>query len=202
MITVVRSKVFSYTGCLLFALSSGLLFSIGLVIRVIRYRQQPVVDTENNLSDVLPKSMEPTGLKKHDSSLAQFTVLDSSMQAIGSDHPLADNQFITSTHYTSGFLAARADIERSENISWHSEVPAMDFCSKPDPKITLKCQCSSEQGSCTCNLTTMSADIPSSQRPAGTFREVAHLDTTEQFPDERDPQIFWRRRTMVFGTKP
>lgn len=199
MITVVRSKVFSYTGCLLFALSSGLIFSIGLFIRVIRYRQQPVVDTENNLSDVLPKSMETTVNGKHDSGLAQCTILDSSMQAIGSDHPLADNQFITSTHYTSGFLAARADIERSENISWHSEVPAVDFCSKPDPTITPECQCSSEPGSCTCNLTT---DIPSSQRPACTFREVAHLDLTEQFTDERDPQIFWRRRTMVFGTKP
>jgi hypothetical protein len=188
----------SYKGYLFYLFSLGLIFSVCLVIRSVRSRQ-PIVDTENNLSDAL--FVDTTFLEKPNLGFPHSTILEKSIQDIEFDNPLLDNTLITSTPYTSGFLAARADLERTENPSRHLEVHHMD--PKLEHEVTpsslaTKCECSSER--CPCNSTR--SDAQSNQRPACAFREGAHQDFTEQFQDELDPRVFWRRRTMVFGTSP
>lgn len=196
------SRLNSYTGYLLFLLSSGFLVSIGLVIRSMRSRQTPVVDTENTLYDTIPQVQETSSLEKSNLAPYAANILDNSIQDYEFDHPLANNQLTTSAPFTSGFLAARADIEHSENILWQSEVPVMDPTPEHDQRITLECQCASQEGPCNCKSKARGDSHPSSQRPTCAFRELAHHDHIEQFPDEHDPQVFWRRRTMVFGTQP
>lgn len=188
----------SYAGYLLYFLSICLVFFIWLFMRSIRLRQ-PIVDTENNLSDAL--FAEASFLEKPSLGFLHATALEESIQAFEFDNPLADNTLITSTHYTSGFLAARADIERMENKSWHLEVPDMDSISKhgsTTSSLATDEECAAKQVLCSSTR----SDVPPAQRPACPFRDLAQHDFTEQFPDEHDPQVFWRRRTMVFGTNP
>lgn len=188
----------SHTDYLLYLFSGGLIFSVCLVIRSIRSRQ-PIVDTENNLSDA--PFVDTTFLEKPSLGLPHSTILEKSIQDVEFVNPLLDNTLITSTPYTSGFLAARADLERAENPPRHLEVHHMDPKSEHDVTLSglaTKCECSSEH--CLCNSTR--SDVSSTQPPACAFREGAHHDFIEQFQDEQDPRVFWRRRTMVFGTSP
>jgi len=163
-----------------------------------------IVDTENNLSEALLFAENPFLEKPGLGPFHAATALEASIiQDLKFGNPLDDNTLITPSRYTSGFLAARADIERKENTSWHFKVPNsdMDSISKNNsttPPPTATEECVDKEGL----RTSTPNEAPPAQRPVCAFREFAHHDFTEQFPDEHDPKLFWRRRTMVFGTNP
>ena len=151
-----------------------------------------VLDTEIGIPY---PTVDGTDAEKRALYLEFGQVTDKQMHAAGFFDPFANAEYLNSGHFTSGFLAAKADMDNAEKAAGAGKKSLRTI---PGPQMDSRTPGTVEDQQASCRR----HSYPSDQDQNGGLRGDSLHDNTEHFCDNHDAGIIWRRRTMIFQDKP
>ncbi|RVX72114.1 hypothetical protein B0A52_04712 [Exophiala mesophila] len=110
---------------------------------------------------------------------------------------LLDDNYTPPSNVTSGFLAAKADMERADGTELVN-MAELDMDFSPPPPYAGPRGFFHEDDTTPSRPVICYSNPPSKSR----LREDACRDQSQHFQDTKDLAMIWRRRTMMFGSTP
>lgn len=165
-------------------LACGLLF----IIRRRKNRAQ-LADTEKSLSDSSLEESSPDHTVPH---LEYLAALDQDSPSTKLLDYFSEAAYIQPLPFTSGFLAAKADIENTDFLARASEELVGDNTATRDTNLMVSSVLEDMQ------VPWRRHSYPLAHDQGGTLHGDAKHDETRYIHDDLDTDVVWRRRTMVF----
>ncbi|KIW22366.1 uncharacterized protein PV07_12258 [Cladophialophora immunda] len=173
----------------IYALSFCILLCILILFRQIRSQNNPS-DLRNHLSEPALDS------KRSDQHLTHSPIPLSLRLSTEPSHRLQDSTLTPSAPITSGYLAAKAKVDKARKVDFEMRARARkpDVMASPGATNDTR-SVIDETGS---SWRRHSYPQPSPSHQSSLLSEDCKFDGTEHFCDGQDARIVWRRRTLTF----
>ncbi|KIV97251.1 hypothetical protein PV10_01022 [Exophiala mesophila] len=173
--------------CVGYALLSSIVVGTILLIRHVRTRHS---SNDTEMSSSSSPAVGRLSLDLPSSSPTQSPTDDFDLLKT-----LLDNNNTPPSNVTSGFLAAKADMERTDGTELVN-MAELDMDFSPPPPYAGPRGFFDEDDTTPSRPVICYSNPPSKSR----LREDACRDQSQHFQDTKDLALIWRRRTMMFGS--